>query len=81
LLKTIMKKFLADLFSGENGKISHKRVLGTLGFISLTTAMTINAVNPKEFQPSVELITSVEWLTISTIFGTVVEKFTKTSNT
>jgi len=69
------------MFSGANGQISHKRVLGTIGFLSLATTMTINGLNPKEFQPSAELITAVEWLTMSTIFGTVVEKFSKTSNT
>lgn len=76
-----MKKFFADMFSGTNGQISHKRVLGTLGFISLAATMTVNGLNPKEFQPSAELIQAVEWLTMSTIFGTVVEKFSKTSNT
>lgn len=68
------------MFSGTNGQISHKRVLGTLGFISLAVTMTVNGFNPKEFQPSAELIQAVEWLTMSTIFGTVVEKFSKTTN-
>ena len=71
----IMKKFFQDMFSGTNGQISHKRILGTIGFISLTTTMVINSFSTLDVAPSPELVTSVEWLTMSTIFGTVVEKF------
>ena len=72
-----MKNFIVDMFKGNEGEVSHKRVLGTFGFVVLTFTMSINALYPKELTPSAELIQAVEWLTISALFGTVVEKFAK----
>ena len=61
-----MKKFIIDMFSSR-GTTSHKRVLGTLGFISLITYMFIHHNNI-----SVE---AVEYITIAYGLGTVAEKF------
>jgi hypothetical protein len=72
-----MKSFVTNMFKGNEGEVSHKRVLGTFGFMVMTITMSINALYPKELTPSTELIQAVEWLTISALFGTVVEKFAK----
>jgi len=63
-----MKKFIIDMFSSEEG-VSHKRVLGALGFIALVIFMFIN--------PSITSIEAVEYVTIAYGLGTVAEKFSK----
>lgn len=72
-----MKSFFIKMWSDDKGLLSHKRILGSFGFVMLTLTMSANALYPKELTPSTELITAVEWLTISSLFGTVVEKFAK----
>jgi hypothetical protein len=64
-----MKNFFKTMFSNEQGT-SHKRVLGTLGFISLIVFLFTCG----EAHKSVA-VSAVEYLTIATVFGTVVEKF------
>ena len=71
-----MKNFIRDMFSGESG-VSHKRVLGTIGFLALVITMLINSFY--ELNPSPELISAVEYLVMSTVFGSVIEKFTNGS--
>jgi hypothetical protein len=72
-----MSKFIKEMLSGESGSISHKRILGSFGFVVMTVTMSVNALYPKEVLPSPELIQAVEWLTMSALFGTVIEKFAK----
>lgn len=67
------------MLSNESGRISHKRVLGTIGFVSLIATMFANSLTKLENVPSSELINAVEYLTMSTVFGSVIEKFTKTT--
>lgn len=70
-----MKNFLKTMFANNEGT-SHKRVLGTLGFISLIVFLFTCAETHKD-----EAVAAVEYLTIATVFGTVVEKFIpKSSN-
>jgi high-affinity Fe2+/Pb2+ permease len=70
-----MKDFFKTMFANNEGT-SHKRVLGTLGFISLIVFLFICAETHKA-----EAIAAVEYLTIATVFGTVLEKFVpKSSN-
>jgi len=57
------------MFSNNEGT-SHKRVLGTIGFISLTIFLFTVGDTHKT-----EAISAVEYITIATVFGTVVEKF------
>jgi len=66
-----MKDFIKTMFSNSEGT-SHKRVLGTIGFISLVVLLFISDEHHKD-----EVISAVEYMTIATVFGTVVEKFTK----
>ena len=61
-----MKKFIIDMFSSSEG-VSHKRVLGSLGFISLIVFMFI--------QKNDRIIEAVEFCTISYGLGSVAEKF------
>lgn len=65
------------MFSNEEGT-SHKRVLGTIGFISLIVFLFTCAETHKP-----EAISAVEFTTIAYGLGTVVEKFRNTgvSNT
>jgi hypothetical protein len=63
-----MKKFLIDMFSSRDG-VSHKRVLGALGFISLITYMFI-------YHDTIS-VEAVEYVTIAYSLGTVAEKFAK----
>ena len=64
-----MKQFFLNMFSNATGT-SHKRVLGTIGFISLVTFLFTCGDKFKEIA-----VNAVQYLTISTIFGTVIEKF------
>jgi hypothetical protein len=72
-----MMKNLKQIITDDNGIVSHKRILGIIGFLSLTGAMLYNSIYPKEFTPSPELVEAMEWLTMSAMFGTVLEKFSK----
>ena len=65
-----MKDFFLKMFSNSEGT-SHKRVLGTIGFLSLVVYLFI--CEP-EVKP--EIISAVEYVTMATVFGTVIEKFT-----
>jgi hypothetical protein len=68
-----MLEFFKTMFSNAEGT-SHKRVLGTVGFLSLVVLLFIADEGHKD-----EVISAVEYMTIATVFGTVVEKFTKKS--
>ena len=63
-----MKKFLIDMFSSKEG-VSHKRVLGALGFLSLIVYMFIHQ--------DIVSVEAVEYVTIAYGLGTVAEKFVK----
>ena len=65
-----MKKFIVNMFSAKE-EVSHKRVLGALGFIALIVYMFIH-----HDAASVE---AVEYVTIAYGLGTVAEKFVKKS--
>ena len=71
-----MKQFIKQMLSSSDG-VSHKRVLGTIGFLALVVTLVVNSFY--ELNPSPELVSAVEYLVISTIFGTVIEKFTNSS--
>jgi hypothetical protein len=69
-----MKQFFKEMFSNKEGT-SHKRVLGTIGFISLVVFMFVSKDEHKEVS-----INAVEYITIATVFGTVIEKFAPKNN-
>jgi hypothetical protein len=64
-----MKKFFASMFSNSEGT-SHKRVLGTIGFLSLVVFLFITTPDQKN-----NAIEAIEYMTIAMVFGTVIEKF------
>lgn len=57
------------MFSNKQGT-SHKRVLGTIGFISLIIFLFTSDNQHKEVA-----VSAVEYITLATVFGTVIEKF------
>jgi hypothetical protein len=61
-----MKKFLVDMFSSKEG-VSHKRVLGAVGFLSLIAYMFVCKCD--------RAVEAVEYATIAYGLGTVAEKF------
>ena len=64
-----MKNFIKDMFSSKEG-VSHKRVLGSIGFLALVFVLVSG------LKPDPEIIHAVEYLVMSTVFGSVLEKFT-----
>jgi len=64
-----MKQFFLNMFSNSTGT-SHKRVLGTIGFLSLVIFLFTC-----ESEHKTTVVSAIEYLTIATVFGTVVEKF------
>jgi uncharacterized membrane protein len=68
-----MKGFIKNMIS-KGDDVSHKRVLGTIGFLALVFALLTSVFY--EVKPDSELVHAVEYLVISTVFGTVIEKFT-----
>jgi hypothetical protein len=69
-----MKDFIVKMFANNEGT-SHKRVLGTIGFISLVVFLFTCGETHKA-----EAVSAVEYLTIATVFGTVIEKFVPKNN-
>jgi hypothetical protein len=70
-----MKNFIKQMFAGKEGDVSHKRVLGSIGFLALVGTMVANSFSPIDIAPAPELVSAVEYLVMSTIFGSVLEKF------
>jgi len=61
----------------KTGDVSSKRVIGTVGFVSLLVIMFINALYSKSIAPSRELVDAIQYIVIATIVGTSAEKFVK----
>ena len=74
-----MKKF-SEIFKGQTGETSSKRVVGVIGAVVLFSTMVANSFSPVEVAPSAELVSAVEWVTILCLGFTSVEKFAKPSN-
>ena len=70
---------ILDVFKGQAGETSSKRVVGVLGALVLFGTMLANSFSPVEVAPSPELVSSVEWVTILCLGFTSVEKFAKPS--
>ena len=64
-----MKDFIKSMFSNSEGT-SHKRILGTMGFISLIIFLFTCASDQKDIT-----VNAIEYMTITMVFGTVIEKF------
>jgi len=65
----------------SKGDVSHKRVLGALGFLALIICMMVNLYFKTEIELSKRLIEAVEYISIAYGLGTVVEKFANKNET
>lgn len=74
-----MMNFLKNMFNSK-GDVSHKRVLGALGFLALIVCMVISIFVKPEVELSKRLIEAVEYISIAYGLGTVVEKFANKNN-
>jgi len=68
---------LLEMFKGQAGEISSKRVVGIIGAVVLFGTMIANSFSPLDIAPSAELVSAVEWVTILCLGFTSVEKFSK----
>jgi hypothetical protein len=69
-----MKKFL-EIFTGDKGEISSKRVVGVIGALILFTSLVIST--RLELHPNKELVEAVEWVVILCLGFTSIDKFSK----
>jgi len=69
-----MKKFL-EIFTGDKGEISSKRVVGVIGALILFTSLVIST--RLELHPNKELVEAVEWVVIFCLGFTSIDKFSK----
>lgn len=58
-----MKKML-EMFKGDKGEISSKRVVGIVGALVLFGTMAHNSLSPSDIAPSKELVAAVEFVVI-----------------
>jgi hypothetical protein len=70
----MISKFLKKLISPD-GEVSSKRIVGIFGFLVLCSALVMNAQNPKEINPSPELIDAIEYVVIACFLGTSIDRF------
>ncbi|MGA0081858.1 MAG: hypothetical protein ACO3UN_08690 [Candidatus Puniceispirillaceae bacterium] len=71
-----MKKFL-EMFKGDRGEVSSKRVVGIVGAVVLFATMAHNSLSDVSVAPSPELVAAVEWITIACLGFTSIDKFAK----
>ena len=69
-----MKKMM-EMFKGDKGEISSKRVVGIVGALILFTTMVLNVMSPKDIAPSKDLISAVQFVVIACLGFTSIDKF------
>jgi len=69
-----MKKIL-DIFKGDNGEGSSKRFVAITGAMVLYVTLILNSYSHVDIAPSKELVEAVEWIVISGLGFTAIEKF------
>ena len=74
-----MKKIL-EMFKGDKGEISSKRVVGIVGALILFTTMVLNVMSPKDIAPSKDLISAVQFVVIACLGFTSIDKFANKDN-
>jgi hypothetical protein len=74
-----MKKMM-EMFKGDKGEISSKRVVGIVGAIILFTTMVLNVMSPKDIAPSKDLISAVQFVVIACLGFTSIDKFANKDN-
>jgi hypothetical protein len=68
-------KRLLEVFTGDKGEISSKRVIGVIGALILFTSLIIST--RLELHPNKELVEAVEWVVILCLGFTSIDKFAK----
>lgn len=68
-------KRLLEVFTGDKGEISSKRVIGVIGALILFTSLIIST--RLELNPNKELVEAVEWVVILCLGFTSIDKFAK----
>lgn len=68
-------KRLLEVFTGDKGQISSKRVIGVIGALILFTSLIIST--RLELHPNKELVEAVEWVVILCLGFTSIDKFAK----
>lgn len=71
-----MKKLL-EIFKGQQGEFSSKRVVGIVGAIILFATFSANSFSEVNIAPSDKLVEAVEWVVILCLGFTSAEKFSK----
>ena len=74
-----MKKIL-EMFKGDKGEISSKRVVGIVGALILFTTMVLNVMSPRDIAPSKDLISAVQFVVIACLGFTSIDKFANKDN-
>lgn len=69
-----MKKMM-EMFKGDKGEVSSKRVVGIVGALILFTTMVLNVMSPKDIAPSKDLISAVQFVVIACLGFTSIDKF------
>jgi hypothetical protein len=75
------KKFWESMLSdSKTGEVSSKRFIGFLGFLFLSITMVISTFLLSEKGPDSELVDAVQYITIASLFGSTIEKFSNYKN-
>jgi len=74
-----MKKML-EMFKGDKGEVSSKRVVGIVGALVLFATMAHNSLSPEEIAPSKDLVSAVEFVVIACLGFTSIDKFANKDN-
>jgi hypothetical protein len=74
-----MKKMM-EMFKGDKGEISSKRVVGIVGALVLFATMAHNSLSPEEIAPSKDLVAAVEFVVIACLGFTSIDKFANKDN-
>lgn len=70
-------KRIIQMFTGDKGEISSKRVVGVCGAGVLFATLLINSMHPVDMSGSKDIINAIEWLTIASLGFTSIDKFSK----
>ena len=71
---------MMEMFKGDKGEISSKRVVGIVGALILFTTMVLNVMNPRDIAPSKDLISAVQFVVIACLGFTSIDKFANKDN-
>lgn len=66
---------MMEMFKGDKGEVSSKRVVGIVGALILFTTMVLNVMSPKDIAPSKDLISAVQFVIIACLGFTSIDKF------